>query len=180
MDFSGIAADISARVADAINYILSLNISPADKTRRIAVVVESVGSYYHDHLYRDISRVFDSGAIASRGLDDANAQAQRLANKIVRNYALSRNTNDLVVEYYDSVLGRAQSEAFQNARSLQKHPTLTRTIRGETCSWCDRKAGTHTNPTGEDFARHRGCDCLLEVSGFNSRNGVLKNYKKKG
>lgn len=71
------------------------------------------------------------------------------------------------------------TEVFQNVLSLDKHPTLTRVIVGETCTWCIDRAGTHIHPSGEDFARYRNCDCLFVVSGYNSRNGILKNYVKR-
>ena len=180
MDFSGVTIDTSNQVTEAVNYILALDISPADKQMRIAKVIKSVGSHFHNQLYGANSQIFDSATIASAGLDDANAQAQRLANKIVRNHALSRNTTaQLIRTYYDSVLGRAQDEAFRNAVSMQRHPTLTRSIVGETCKWCNDLAGTYTYPTGEVFLRHRDCNCLFKVSGYNTRNGLLKNYMKK-
>lgn len=50
---------------------------------------------------------------------------------------------------------------------------------GETCQWCWDHAGTFVYPSGEDFVRHRDCDCLFVVSGYNSRNGILKNYVKR-
>jgi hypothetical protein len=178
MDFSGVTDDTGARVSAVINYILGLNISPDEKVSRISNVVRSVGEHFHSQLFGAASEVFDSASMASRGLDNTDGQAQRLATKIVRNYALGRETATLVSAYYNSVLGSAQEEAFNNAVSMQKHPTLTRSIVGETCKWCESKAGTHTNPTAEDFARHDKCDCLFIVSGYNSRNGLLSNYSK--
>ena len=179
MDFSGVTNDTSVRVSEVIDYILGLNISPDEKRLRIANVVRAVGVHFHFQLFDASSEIFDSAAMASKGIEDADGQADRLAAKLVRNYALGRQIDPLVSAYYNSVLGDAEREAFNNAVSMQKHPTLTRTIVGETCDWCTFKAGTHTNPTGKDFARHDKCDCLFIVSGFNSRNGLLTNYTKK-
>lgn len=179
MDFSGVTADTSGNVTEAIDYILLLNISPADKKSRISRVVELVGESYHTQLYGAASQVFDSSAVSTAGVNDETAQAQRLADKIVRNFALSRPTAALIEEYYNSLLGQAQSEAFKNAVSMQKHPTLTRRIVGETCPWCEGKAGTHIDPTSEDFSRHHECDCLFVVAGYNTRNGLLTNYVKR-
>lgn len=178
MDFNGIAKDTSKNVAEQIDYILGLNISPADKQARIARLVYLVGSAYHDQAYDAVAVALDSTAINTAGIDQANAQAQRLANKLVRNYALSREIDPLVTAYYESVLGSAQDEAFSNAVSMGRNPTLTRTIVGETCSWCRGLAGTHRNPTGELFARHDRCDCLIVVSGYNTRNGIVTNFRK--
>lgn len=179
MDFSGIAKDTGTGVTASIDYVLSLGISPAEKIARITLIIRTVGIYFHSKLYDDVSYALGSSIIASAGFDDANAQAERLATKTVRNYALSRSSSALIKEYYDSLLGRAQDEAFNNALSLQKHPTLTRSIVGETCTWCDSKAGTFTNPSPEHFARHDRCDCLIVASGFNTRNGIVTNYVKK-
>jgi hypothetical protein len=179
MDFSGVTNDTSYRVYEAINFVLGLGISPEDKTLRIAKLVRQVGSHFHDQLYDAASQIFDSAAIATIGYQDVDAQSKRLATKIVRNYSLGRGSKSIVSAYYDSILGRAETEAFDNAVSMQKHPTLDRRIVGETCKWCESKAGTHTNPTPDDFARHDDCDCLFIVSGYNSRNGLLTNYIKK-
>ena len=180
MDFSGVTDDIAPRVASAIQYILTLGISPADKERRIIRVIQNIGVNYHNQMYGAASDIFDSAAIKTAGLANPDGQIQRLANKIVRNYSLGRETSELVTEYYNTILGRAQYEAFENAISMQRVPTLTRQIVGETCKWCNSKAGVKLNPTGEDFARHRKCDCLFIVSGYNTRNGLLENYVKGG
>lgn len=183
MDFSGVTIDTADQVSAHVRYVLGLNLSPTDKVDRIADVLEFVGRHFHGQLYGAASEVFDSTAMSSTGLDDANGQARRLAIKIVRNDSLARDTSAvLVTEYYNSILGQAQHEAFHNAVSMQKHPTLTRrAFRGKPdCKWCQSKSGTYTNPSPEDFGRHDKCDCLFEVSGYNSRNGLLKNYNKKG
>ena len=184
MDFSGVTNETSSLVTAAVDKILSLDISPVDKQSRIAALLYNVGEHYHTQLYDATSAVFDSAAIKSTGFSDMKDQTDRLALKIVRNYALSRDTvSELVVAYYNSVLGKVQGEAFENAVSMQKHPILARSIVGENnCEWCVIKSrkSPYTNPTDSDFSRHDGCDCLLIVSGYNTRNGVLKNYVKKG
>lgn len=182
MDFSGVTSDTSAQVTSAVDGVLVLDLSPEDKQSRIARIISSVGSHYHTQLYEATSQVFDSSTMKSAGIDDANSQADRLALKIVRNYALARDTSGaLITGYYNSLLAQAQSEAFKNAKSMQRHPTLTRTVTGRTtCQWCQSRAGTHVDPTSSDFARHKDDDCILTVSGYNTRNGQLTNYTKQG
>lgn len=179
MDFSGVTNDVANQVAIAINDVLRLNISPVDKEARIIKIISSVASSYHNQLYSAVSQIFDSSAIKSAGLQNPDGQIQKLANKIVRNHSLGREVDPLVGSYYNSVLGSLQAEAFANAVSMQKVPTLDRRIVSETCAWCVSKSGRRTNPTSEDFRRHRKCDCLFIVSGFNTRNGILDNYVKK-
>lgn len=181
MEFSGVTIDTASQVTIAVNHILGLNISPVEKRVRIDKVIKKIGQYFHNQLYMANSQVFDSVAIASVGLNEASAQSQRLADKIVRNYSLSRSTDRLILSYYNSILGQAQSEAFSNAISMQRHPTLRRELVGEyDCKLCIGSEGEHMNPGPEEFKRHTDCDCLFIVGGYNTRNGVLKNYNKKG
>ncbi len=180
MDFSGVTIETADNVTAATNALLRMKIAPDVKEAQISRLLEVVGTGYRNQMYGAASEVFDSTAIvSSAGIDD-KSQARRLANKIVRNYALNRDTTDsLITEFFNALLGNAQNEAFTNAVSMQKHPTLKRTLGPKKdCAWCIAKAGTYTNPTGEDFRRHGECDCRFEVSGYNSRNGVLKNYTK--
>lgn len=177
MDFSKVATDTAESMDALVKYILSLNLSPVEKKRRLVRAFKIIGTSFYTKLFGAASEVFDSTAITTLvDLDDN--QIDRLANKLVQNYVLGRETDYLVKDYYDSELGRAQHEAFQNAISLDKHPTLERIVVGETCQWCWDRAGVMTYPSGEDFARHRDCDCMFIVSGYNTRNGLLKNYVK--
>lgn len=180
MDFSGIVEDTTSGVQNIINEILSLNIDPEIKTVQIQSVLMQVGERFGQKMFDDVSRLFDSTAIDSFIPYNENNRVYDLAQKIVRDHAFDLNDRPIVKEYYDILLGSAQESAFRNARSLEKHPTLTRRLRGETCAWCRARVGTFTDPDSELFRRHDNCDCLFIVSGYNSRNGVLKNYRKRG
>jgi len=179
MDFRGIVEDTSSGVYDIINDVLRMDIDPQVKIDQIAAVLTQVGERFGQKMFNDVSTLFDSTAIAGTVPYNDNNQIYTLAQKIVRDNAFGLADNSILTEYLDVLLGRAEYEAFENAQSLEKHPTLTRRMRGETCEWCVLRAGTFTDPDPELFARHDNCDCLFIVSGYNSRNGVLKNYKKK-
>lgn len=178
MEFSKVANDTAMQMTKVVAYILGLNIAPEDKVFRLAKAFRIVGADFYQQMFDANSMVFDSEALKTLGFNDPDGQIERLATKIVQNYNLGRETKTLIKDFYDSALGQAQKEAFDNAISLDKHPTLTRTMVGETCEWCQSLAGVHINPTGEMFARHADCDCLFKVSGYNSRNGLLTNYRK--
>lgn len=178
MDFSGIAEDTSTGVYNIINDILLWNIDPSLKVEQIKSVLAQVGERFGQKMFDDISQLFDSTAISSTIPYNNDDRLYDLALKIVRDNAFKLNDSPIVKEYYDTILGIAEHEAFVNANSLNKHPTLSRYIRGETCQWCRDRQGTFVNPDPDFFARHAYCDCLIVVSGYNSRNGVLKNYKK--
>ena len=125
------------------------------------------------------SRVIDCAAIWTLGYEEMDDQVARLATKLVRQDALGRPTEQIIKGFYDSLLGSAQEEAFKNAISLDKHPTITRTMVGETCSWCRNLAGTWPyEPNSDIFHRHDNCDCLIVTSGLGSRSGIVNNYVK--
>lgn len=178
MNFSPTAADIGKQVVKVVNYILSLDISPAEKRRRLTKSFRIVGNEFFDKMFRDNSQLFDSEALKSLGFQNPEDQIERLSTKLVQNYNLGRKNDEIVTGFFDSVLASAQKEAFDNGESLGKVPTLTRSLVGETCEWCVARAGTYTYPDAELFTRHDNCDCIFSVQGYNSRNGILTNYRK--
>lgn len=178
MDISAIATDISVQTLGLVKYILALNISPEEKNKYITSAIKMVGSSFHDKTYNDVVYMFGAQNMKAPAYSSSD-QVDNLTTKILREYSLGRdNTNTLIKSYYDSELAKSQDEAFGSAKSMQKHPTLTRKIVNETCGWCLEKVGTHINPQPEDFYRHSHCDCEISVSGYNTRNGTLNNYTK--
>lgn len=181
MNFSEIAKDLGRQALATVEYILSLNVGDAMKRDMLTRVFRETGYPFYDKMFNDSSRLFDSEAIGTEGFQNPDGQIERLSSKVVQNYNLGRVSNPATLRgFYDSLLADAEDEAFRNARSLDRHPTLTRRLRGETCDWCRARAGTFIDPSGDLFARHDNCDCLFITRGFNSRNGVLENYTKKG
>lgn len=178
MNFSGVAKDLGRQMERVVAFILGLDISPAEKRLRLTRAFGIVGNEFFDKMFRDNSYLFDSEAIGTMGFQNPEDQIERLSAKLVQNYNLGRKTNEIVVGFFDSVLADAQHEAFENGKSLGKVPTLTRSLVGETCGWCRDRVGTFTYPDSELFARHDNCDCLFIVRGYNSRNGILTNYRK--
>lgn len=178
INFTPVARDTAESMDSVVKYILGLNISPEDKVKRLAKAFNIVGSDFYLQMFEANSQVFDSMAIGTADFNEMTSQIDDLASKLVQNHNLGRETNVLVRDFYESALGKAQHEAFTNAKSLDKHPTLTRTMVGETCKWCQARAGVWTNPDDEMFRRHENCDCIFTTSGYRTRNGVLTNYKK--
>lgn len=178
MNFSLTAKDLGKQTIKVVNYILGLNIPPAEKRRRLTRAFGVIGNAFFDKMFADNSRLFDSGAIKSLGFQNPEDQVERLSAKMVQNYNLGRKNDEIVTGFFDSVLADAQKEAFDNGVSLGKVPTLTRSLVGETCGWCAARTGTFVYPDSELFARHDNCDCLFIVQGYNSRNGILTNYRK--
>lgn len=178
MNFSPTAKDLSKQMVKVVNYILGLDITPAEKRARLSKAFRIVGFEFFDKMFIDNSMLFDSTALKSLGFQNPDDQIERLSAKLVQNHNLDREYTPIVQGFFDSVLADAQYEAFNNGISLEKVPTLTRSLVGETCGWCTARTGTFTYPDGELFARHDNCDCLFIVKGYNSRNGILTNYRK--
>lgn len=177
MNFSPVASDMGKQMAEVVEFILGLNIAPAEKRARLIKSFGIVGREFFNKMFADNSLLFDSGAIKTVGFEN-QTQINQLSSKLVQNYNLGRKNDATITAFFDSLLADAQKEAFDNGISLGKVPTLTRSIVGETCGWCVGLAGTYTYPDGEVFARHDNCDCMFIVSGYNSRNGILTNYRK--
>lgn len=178
MDFHAVSDDLSTHAMSAVAFALGLDVSPNTKRVLLVSLFTMLGNEFYQQMYTANSEVFDSASITSSYTLDED-RLQRLAWKLVRQYVLGRVVSAIVKEYFDCILADAEHEAFRNAVSLEKHPTLTRSVVSETCAWCQNLAGTHVNPEPIHFARHDNCDCQIVVSGYNTRNGVLKNYKKK-
>jgi len=179
MEFRGITDDIATQTQAVVDRILKMEIDPEYKMELLADSFAAIGGEFFVQLFNAGSKVFGSEMMATLGMS-ATDQIQTLAWKLVQDYNLSRPTATTVQDFFESQLGHAMEGAFRNAQSLQKAPTLTRVSVGTTCKWCSVRSGTFTNPDGELFARHAHCNCIIRVSGYGSRNGLVTNYVKGG
>lgn len=178
MDFSGVVDDVTNHVFEIVSDVLEMNISSDEKIQRLQSVFDEIGERFGQQMFDALSELFGSSAIQSQVPYNENNQTYALAQKIVRDWAFELDDKAIVKEYSNVLLGRAEQLAFVNAISLRRHPTVTRRLVGETCEWCAKLEGTHVDPDPIYFARHDYCDCDIKLSGFNSRNGLLKNYTK--
>ena len=88
---------------------------------------------------------------------------------------------ELVENNSRSIVDESQEQTAQARYEMGYTPTISRSTVGETCDWCNGLAGTREyNPqtmSKDIFARHRNCDCLIELN----RNGgteVVNNYSR--
>lgn len=94
-----------------------------------------------------------------------------------------RDFTELVENNSRSIVDESQELTAEKRYEMGFSPTITRsTMGGETCDWCVNLAGTWDyNPQSmnkEVFARHRACDCLIELN----RNGgteIVNNYSRR-
>lgn len=185
MDFDSLTTEASDMMADLVNTILKQDYSPKDKIKLIRAAFASVGETYASKLFGDISRVFGSENIKTKPDTGGSEQIYDLAQKIVRNSAFGLDERELTRDYFTNVFARNAEQAYKNAVSLNKHPTITRQLTGmETCEWCTARAGSYSAATFTDlpkeiFRRHKGCDCIIRLSGAGRRSGKLNNYVKR-
>lgn len=186
MDFDGITNEATERTASLINDILKTDYSPADKIKLIVAAFSSVGETFAKKTFEDISRVYESENLQTPVDYGQGAQIRQLAQKIVRDSAFGIDAQGLTHDYFFNIFARSGEQAYRNAISLEKHPTITRTMTGrETCEFCRQRTGSYSAPTFSDlpteiFRRHYGCDCLIRLSGAGTRSYKLNNYAKKG
>ena len=89
---------------------------------------------------------------------------------------------ELVENNSRSIVDESQEQTARARYEMGYTPTISRSTVGETCDWCNGLAGTREyNPqtmSRDIFARHRNCDCLIELN----RNGgteVVNNYSRR-
>lgn len=184
MDFDSLTTEASKMTADLANEILASNHSPADKIKMLVTAITSVGETYASKLFGDISRVFGSENLKTNPDTGGRMQIYDLAQKLVRNSAFGMEAQELTRDYFTNVFSRNAEQAYKNAISLEKHPTITRQMTGrETCEWCRQRAGSWSATSFSDlpqeiFRRHLGCDCVIRLSGPGTRSYKLNNYVK--
>jgi hypothetical protein len=177
MNYAGLNESIVNKVLAAVALINNPEIDPEVRQLNQEILFREVGAAVYAKVYDMNAYDMEIQHTKGPGIDDRYYGLAKVASGSVSTGA-GVGLPDLVRNYLDSTAAKAQHDAMSNAKQSGKHPTVTRTLVGETCAWCTSLAGTYTNPSREVFARHRGCDCLIETSGFKSRNGLLQNYSK--
>ena len=176
MEFTVVSDAIGAKAYEVVKYILGQNWSDSQKKKALIRLFRQTGDAFYEKLFTMGSDVLDSAALKSLGFDNPDNQIERMAAKTIQNHNLSRSNAAVTTEFYYSVSSDALSNAFRNARSLDKHPVLTRRTGGKCCKWCSQMAGTYINPTSEVFRHHENCNCIFEYSSPNTRKGKYKGH----
>lgn len=176
MEFSVVADAVGEKAIQVVEYILKQNWPKDKKKRYLNRLFKLTGDTFYSRMFEMNSELFDSTALKSLGYDNPGDQVERLSEKVIQNYNLTRDNSVLTTEFYYTVMSDAQTVAFRNARSLDRHPTLTRRVNGETCRWCISLAGTYVDPDYEAFRHHANCNCSFILSGYGNRSGRYKGH----
>lgn len=178
MNYAGLNDTIVNKVMATMALINNPEIDPEVRQLNQEILFREVGAAVYAKVYSMNAYDMEITHTTGPGIDDRYYGLAKVASGSVS--AGAAVMPDLVRNYLDNMASKAQGDAMTTAKQSGKHPTVVRTPTGnETCSWCDGKAGTYTNPSREIFARHRGCDCRIETTGYKSRNGTLNNYVAK-
>lgn len=186
MDFDRLTEDAVKMTTSIADGVLRTNFSPANKIQLLTIAYARVGRAYATKLATDVSTVFGSENLRINPDFGKFVQIEDLATKIVRNSAYGIEPEELTRDYYTNVYARNVEQAFKNANSLGKRPTITRRLTDKDhCEWCAARTGTYTADTfselpTEVFRRHLGCKCEITLSGPGGRSRNLNNYVKKG
>lgn len=176
MDYSQLNESIIKKVLAAVALINNPEIDPEIRQLNQEILFREVGSAVYAKVYDMNAFDYEIEHTKGVGIDDRYYGLAKVASASVSAGALG--LDDLVRNYLDNMAAKAQEDATKNAKQSGKYPTVTRTVNGETCDWCNKMAGKYTNPAAEVFRRHRGCDCSIVTEGYRSRNGLLDNYAK--
>lgn len=175
MDYTELAEQLTPKVLNAIAVLNNPEIAPDVRQRNQEVLLREVGKAVYDKIYSMNAFDMDIAHTTGSGIDDRYYGMAKVASNSVSNG--KGGLQEYIRNYLQNTTAKAQKDAMHNARQSGKRPTVTRTESPTACAWCRSKAGTFTDPDGEIFARHGGCRGKIVTSGYNSRNGTLKNYK---
>lgn len=177
MNYAALNKTILGKVMAAIGVINNPEIAPEVRQLNQEILLGEVGRQVYNKVYEMNAFDFEIEGTKGDGIDDSFYGMAKVASDSIS--AGGKNGLETTVQnYLDNVSGQAQRHAVRNARETGKRPRVIRISDGETCDWCDKMAGTYTDPSGEVFRRHRGCNCIIRTEGYKSRNGLLNNYVK--
>lgn len=185
MNYADKLETIAPDARKAVLLIANIEIDPEVRRRNFEILFKQLGDKIYSIIYDINAYDFEIPETIGAG---QNASAYYNLSKVASDSVVTGNpeeTWNIVYNWMENVVGKAQYDATRTAGSLGKYVVVRRTLRHSksgACAWCESLAGTHTARYGEIdpvvFGRHRNCHCLIETEGFKSRNGTLNNYKK--
>lgn len=176
MDYAKLNRTIIAKVMAALKLINNPEIEPEIRQLNQEILFREVGAAVYEKVYDMNAFDFEIEYTRGPGIDDRHYGLAKVAAASVSTGALG--LDEYVKNYLDYAASKAQEDAMTTARQSGKFPRVIRTTNGDTCKWCRSLAGEYTDPSGDVFKRHGGCDCNIRTEGYKSRNGLLNNYVK--
>lgn len=175
MDYSKFTPTVFDQVMATVALINNPEIAPEVRQLNLEILFREVGTAIYGKVY-DMNS-FDMGIqhITGPGINDSYYGLAKVVSNSLSNGSVG--IEEYVKNFLDNSGSKAQEDSFRLARQSGSHPTVDRQLVGaKNCKWCIGKAGHYIDPDAEVFHRHGGCDCRIITAGYNSRNGLLKNY----
>lgn len=176
VDYGIFTNTILDKLLTAVALINNPEIDPEVRQLQQEMLFRQVGNAVYAKIYDMNAFDMEIMHTVGKGIDDRYYGLAKVTSASVSGGAAG--ITEYIKNYVDSVIAMAQRDATTNARQSGKRPTVIREIVKETCGWCRERAGVHVDPDPSIFQRHGGCDCRITTQGYNSRNGLLKNYVK--
>lgn len=175
MNYGDLIKTVSPQVLAAIKIINNPEIAPDVRQLNQEILLREVGKAIYDKVYNMNAFDYELPGTGA-GIDDRYFGLAKVASGSVSTGG--KGLEEYVNNYLMSQASKAQQDSFKTASQSRKHPRVIRTEHGDACKWCKSMAGTFTNPSSDIFRRHGGCEGKIVTEGYNSRNGLLSNYKK--
>lgn len=176
MNYAALNKKILGKVMAAIGIINNPEVTPDVRQLNQEILLREVGKEVYNKVYDMNAFDFGIEGTQGEGMDTSYYGMAKVASDSISAGGKGKTLETTVQNYLDNVTGQAQRHAVRNAKETGNRPKVIRISDGETCDWCDKMAGTYTDPSPEVFRRHRGCNCQIRTEGYKSRNGLVKNY----
>lgn len=178
MNYGELNNTILPKIERLTGLINNIEVDPTVRRRYMEQLYRTVGNKVYTKIYDMNAWDMLIDHTTGLGIDNRHyGLAKITAGAPVTNLELS----SLIGEYLDSVSGKAQYDAMQTAKDSGKVPQMKRNTKSKKpCIWCKGKdtGGNWIDyPDRDNFNRHSDCSCEIHTRGYNSRNGLLNNYK---
>lgn len=176
MDFRSLVDRLAPKLRRLAATINDESVDPALRRAAHRAALEAIGQAVYAKAYDMTAWDYEIAETLGKIFDPeiAAGMARNLSDSIATG---DDTVKDQIPTFLSVATGAAQFDATEMAGNLGKHRVVTRSLRGKgDCDWCRGMAGTYYNPGPEVFRRHNHCDCNIRAEGYNSRNGLVKNY----
>lgn len=176
MEYDQLAPSILDKLIEAMKLINNPEIDPEIRQLNQEILLREVGEAVYNKIYEMQAFDFEIEHTTGDGIDDRYFGLSKVASDSISIGDIGLSV--FAANFIANTIGKAEHDAVRNAKQSGKRPVVVRTLVGDTCKWCQQRAGRYTDPGPEVFQRHRACDCVIKTEGFRSRNGELQNYAR--
>ena len=176
MNYGELPAKILTKVMTLVSLVNNIEVEPEVRRRYMEQLFHAVDTKIYTKIYEMNAWDMLIPHTSGKGISNSYYGLSKVA---AAQPATAAELSALVLNNMQQNSSKAQYDAFETARDSGKVPTVERrTTNIKACKWCVSKVGVYPDPEPDIFARHADCTCEIWTTGYNSRNGLLQNYKK--